>query len=129
MRAACLSQVMPILTYGSSVWGPLIPADTRTNLQLTVNLMARIITGTPRATNTSSLLLEANLDYIDRYIDDHIMAAMERLRRRHWKDTLHNKSMGPRPKIRAAKVLRAQCWQQQIPSKLGIRSGPSGAQD
>ena len=86
MRAACLSQVMPILTYGSSVWGPLISPSTRDKIQEKVNLMARIITGTCRATNTSSLLLEANLDQFDRYIDDRTMATVERIRRHHRSD-------------------------------------------
>ena len=84
----------------SSVWGPLISPGARDRLQLTVNLMARIITGTPRATNTSSLLLEANLDPIDRYIDDRTMAAVERIRRRHQSDPLYNKAMGPTPAVR-----------------------------
>ena len=113
MRAACLSQVMPILTYGSSVWGPLISPGTRDKLQLTVNLMARIITGTCRATNTSSLLVEANLDQIDRYIDDRTMAAVKRTRRRHRSDPLHNKSMGPTPTVRKTKKFKVQCWQQR----------------
>ena len=112
-RAACLSQVMPILTYGSSVWGPLISPGTRDRLQLTVNLMARIITGTPRATNTASLLLEANLDPIDRYLDDRTMAAVERIRRRHRDDPLYNKAMGPTPTVRRTKKFKAQCWQQR----------------
>ena len=125
MRAACLSQVMPILTYGSSVWGPLVSPGTRNKLQLTVNLMARIITGTYRATNTSSLLLEANLDQFDRYIDDdRTMAAVERIRRRQLSDPLHNKSMGPTPTVRRSKKLKAQCWQQpsdSIQARLKIR--------
>ena len=116
MRAACLSQVIPILTYGSSVWGPLISPGTREKLQLTVNLMARIITGTCRATNTSSLLLEANLDPIDRFIDDRTMAAVERMRRRHRNDPLFNKSMGPTPTVRKSKKFKAQCWQQRSDS-------------
>ena len=87
--------------------------------------MARIITGAHQATNSSSLLLEANLDYIDRYIDDRTMAAVERLRRRHRKDTLHNKSMGPTPTVRRSKVFKAQCWQQRsdsIQARYKIRS-------
>jgi ribonuclease HI len=75
--------------------------------------MARIITGTPRATNTDSLLLEANLDPIDRYIDDRTMAAVERIRRRHQSDPLYNKAMGPTPSVRKSKKFKAQCWQQR----------------
>ena len=116
MRAACLSQLMPILTYGCSVWGPLMSPGTQDKLQLTVNLMACIITGTPLATNTSSLLLEANLDHIDRYIDDRTMAAVERMRRRHRSDPLHNKSIGPTPIVRKSRKVKVQCWQQRSES-------------
>ena len=124
MRAACLSQVMPILTYGFSVWGPLMTPGTRDKLQLTVNLMVRIITGTCRATNTSSLLLEDNLDQFDRYIDDQTMTAVERIRRRHPSDPLYNKSMGPTPSVRNSRKFKVQCWQQQsdsIQTRLKIR--------
>ena len=113
MRSACLSH---ILTYGSSVWGPLISPGTRDKLQLTVNFMARIITGTCRVTNTSSLLLEANLDQIDRYIDDRTVAAVERMRRRHRSDPLYNKSMGPTPAVRKSRKFKVQCWQQRSDS-------------
>ena len=117
--ACCLSQVMPTLTYGFSVWGgPLISPGARDKLQLTVNLMARVITGTPRATNTSSLLLEANLDPIDRYIEDRTMAAVERIRRRHQSDPLYNKAMGPTSPVRKGKKFKAQCWQQRSDSVL-----------
>ena len=124
-RAACLSQVLPILTYGSSIWGPLISEGARTKLQQTVNLMARITTGTHRATNVSSLLLEANMDFIDRYIDDRTIAAVERLRRRSQRDKLHNKSMGPTPTVRRSKVFKSQCWQQRsdtLQARYKIRS-------
>ena len=64
--------------------------------------MARIITGTYRATNTSSLLLEANLDHFD----DHIMAAIERIQRRHKNDPLLNKSMGPTSSVRLSRKFK-----------------------
>ena len=85
-------------------------------LQLTVTLIARIITGTYRATNTSSLLLEANLDHFDRYIDDRTMAAVQFIRRCHMNDPLHNKSMGPTPSVRLLRKLKAKCWQQRSDS-------------
>ena len=66
MIAAC------ILTYGSSVSRGIL-----SKLQLTVKLMARIITDTFRATKSSSLLLEANLHRFDRYVDDYSIAAVE----------------------------------------------------
>ena len=74
--------------------------------------MARIITGTYQATNTSSLFLEANLDHIDRYIDDRTMASVERIRIRHRNDILYNKSYSFCP----SNVFKAQCWQQRSDS-------------
>ena len=111
MRAACLSQVLPILTYVPSVWAPLISRGTCNKSH-----MARIITGTYRATNTSSLLLEASLRRFDRYIDNRTMAAVECVRRRHNNDPLHNKSMGPTPSVRWSRKFKVQCWQQRSDS-------------
>ena len=96
----------------------------RNKLQITVNLMARIITGSCRATNTSSLLLEANLDQFDRYIDDRTMAAVERIRRRHKNDPLRNKSMGPTPTVRRSRKFKVHCGQERsdsIQARLKIR--------
>ena len=43
-RAACLSQVWPILTYACNVWVPLLNDGTLTTLRRTANYMARVIT-------------------------------------------------------------------------------------
>ena len=86
-------------------------------------MMARIITGWhstgDKATlPASSLLFEANLDQIDRYIDDRTMAAVELIRRRHRSDPLYNKAMGPTPAVRKSKKFKVQCWQQRSDSVL-----------
>ena len=44
-RAACLTQVWPILTYACNVWVPLLNDGTLTTLQRTANYMARVIAG------------------------------------------------------------------------------------
>ena len=57
-RAACMTQVWPILTYACNVWAPLLNEGTLTTLQRTVNYMARVIAGlfrpTEQPTSTAS---------------------------------------------------------------------------
>lgn len=60
-RAACLSQVWPILTYACNVWAPLLNDGSLTKLRRTANYMARVIAGLLRSTDTDSLYLEANM--------------------------------------------------------------------
>ena len=108
-RAACLSQVWPILTYACSVWVPLLNYDTLTTLRRTANYMARVIAGLFRSTDTNSLYLEANLL---KTVDDKVMAGIERHQRRPDGDPLLVKALGTTPSVRASKVFQNKCWQQ-----------------
>ena len=58
------------------------------------------------------------------------MAAVERLKRRRRKDTLHNKSMGPTPTVRGQRFSKPNAGNRgQTLFKPGTRSGPADAQD
>jgi hypothetical protein len=109
-RAACLSQVWPILTYACNVRGPLLNESTLTTLRRTANYMARVITGMFRPTDTDSLYLEANMLDIMKTVDDKVMAGIERHRRRPDGDPLLVKALGTTPRVRKSKVYHNKCW-------------------
>ena len=122
-RAACLSQVWPILTYACNVWVLLLNDGPLTTLRCTANYMARVIAGLFRSTDTVSLYLEANMLHIMKTVDDKIMTGIERHRRRPDGDPLLVKALGTTPRVRASKVYHNKCWQQcadNIQERYGV---------
>ena len=111
-RAACMTQVWPILTYACNVWAPLLNEGTLTTWKRTANYTARVVTGLFRPTDIASLYLEANMLDIMNTVDNKVMAGIERHRRRPEGDPLRIKALGPTPTVRAGKSLHTQCWQQ-----------------
>ena len=111
-RAACMTQVWPILTYACNVWAPLLNESTLATLRRTANYTARVIAGLFRPTDITSLYLEANVLDIMKTVDDKVMAGVEMHRRRPEGDPLRVKALGPTPRVRATKKNHAQCWQQ-----------------
>ena len=114
-RAACLTQVWPILTYACNVWVPLLNDGPLTTLHRTAGLF--------RSTDTDSLYLEANVLDIMKTVDDKIMAGIERHRKRPSGDPLRVKALGTTPRVRANKAYHNKCWQQcadNIQERYGV---------
>ena len=124
IRTAYTAHVRSALTYGSSVWYPLISETKCEQLEQVQYAAARTITGCWKRTNVADLLLEANLTPLSVQYETRIMSAVERARHRPEEETLTQQALSIQPTVKE-RIQCAQSWQHRsddIQAKCNVES-------